>query len=106
VFLSQLMKRLFSYSVLASAIQAALICLAIVLSSALHSESPAVVILYAYLPTILLIEHTGDFVGCARMIEPFFYGVPLWVLVYSVAASLAVIGIKRMNKLNGDVGNG
>src|SRR5712691_3829276 len=100
------MKRLFASSVLASAIQAALICLAVVLSSAVHSESPAVVILYAYLPTILPVEHTGNFVGCARMIEPFFYGVPLGVLVYSVAASLTVIGIKRMNKINEEVGKG
>ena len=100
------MKRLFTYLILASAIQAALICLVIVLSSALHSESPVVIILYAYLPTILLVEDTGNFVGCARMIEPFFYGVPLGVLVYSVAASLTVIGIKRMNKINEEVGKG
>lgn len=100
------MKKVFVYSVLAIAIQAALICLAIVLSWALPSESPAVVILYAYLPTILLVEHTGNFVGCANMIEPLFYGVPLGVVVYSVAASLTVIGIKRMNKLNEEVGNG
>ncbi len=100
------MKRVFVYSVLAIAIQAGLICLAILLSWVLHSESPAVAILYAYLPTILLVEHTGNFVGCANMIEPLFYGVPLGVLVYSVAASLTVIGIKRMNKLNKDLGNG
>ncbi len=100
------MKRVFVYSVLAIAIQATLICLAIVLSWTLHIESPAAAILYAYLPTILLVEHTGNFVGCANMIEPLFYGVPLGVLVYSVAASLTVIGIKRMNKLNEDVGNG
>lgn len=100
------MKRVFVYSVLAIAIQGALICLAILLSWTLHIEAPAVVILYAYLPTVLLVEHSGNFVGCANMIEPLFYGVPLGVLVYSVAASLTVIGIKRMNKLNEDVGNG
>lgn len=100
------MKRVFVYSIPGIAIQAILIGLAIVLSWALQSESLAVVILYAYLPTILLVEHTGNFVGCANMIEPLFYGVPLGVLVYSIAASLTVIGIKRMNKLNEDVGNG
>ncbi|MEP6706438.1 MAG: hypothetical protein ABJC05_02900 [Pyrinomonadaceae bacterium] len=100
------MKKAFVYSLLATAIQAALICLAIALSWALHSESVAVGILYAYLPTILLVEHTGHFIGCANMIEPIFFGVPLGVLVYSVAASLTVRGIKRMNKLNEEVGNG
>lgn len=100
------MKRVFTYSVVALAIQVVLICLAIMLSWVLPSEAPAVAILYAYLPTILLVEHTGNFVGCANMIEPLFYGVPLAVVVYSVAASLTVIGIKRMNKLNEEVGNG
>lgn len=84
------MKRILAYSVLAFAIQAAVICLAIVLSSVSKSELPVVVIMYAYFPTIMLIEKTGNFVGCSNMIEPLFLGIPLGVLVYGVAAGLII----------------
>jgi len=88
------MKRPLAYSALVLTVQAAVICLAIVLSSVVKSELPAVVIIYAYFPTILLIEKIGHFVGCSNMIGPLFLGIPLGIFVYSVAAGLIVSRIK------------
>ena len=55
--------------------------------------------MYFYLPTILLVESTGNFVGCANMIAPLMYGIPLGVVSYSLLTGYSVRIIKHLTGL-------
>jgi hypothetical protein len=47
------------------------------------------------LPTILLVEEGGNFVGCSNFIWPLFLGVPLGIATYSFIASMVICQIRR-----------
>jgi len=66
------------------------------ISTSVGNESPLVMILFTYLPTILFVEKTGKFVGCVNMVEPFLIGVPFGIVVYSVIGSFILLRIKRL----------
>jgi hypothetical protein len=53
------------------------------------------VFVFAYLPTIKVIEQTGNYVGDSNIIYPIFFGVPLGILIYGLAVAAAVCLIKR-----------
>jgi hypothetical protein len=50
---------------------------------------------FAYLPTIRVVELRGHYVGGARIIEPLFYGVLLGIPIYGIVAAAAVCLIRR-----------
>ena len=91
------MKRFVAYFGLTLFIQVAILILEIVVASASGSDLLIVAVLYVYWPTILLVQKTGNFVGCANMIDPFLIGVPVGILIYCLVASLAICGARRMN---------
>jgi hypothetical protein len=51
--------------------------------------------LLLYLPFISLIERWGHYHGNAALIEPFWRGVPLGILVYSLLAGVLGLTIRR-----------
>jgi len=53
------------------------------------------VFVFAYLPTIRLVELTGNYVGCGNIIAPILYGVLLGIPIYGIVAAAAVCLIKR-----------
>jgi len=65
------MKRFVAYFGLTLFIQVAILILEIVVASASGAELLVVAVLYVYWPTILVVQKTGNFVGCANMIDPF-----------------------------------
>jgi hypothetical protein len=91
------MKRLVAYFGLTLLIQGAILILEIVVGSTSGTELLVVAVLYVYWPTILLVQKTGNFVGCANMIDPFLVGVPLGIVIYSLIVSLIICAARRMN---------
>ena len=63
------------------------------------SSQVLIALMYFYLPTILLVESTGNFVGCANMIAPLMYGIPLGVVSYSLLTGYSVRIIKHLTGL-------
>ncbi|HEX7296322.1 MAG TPA: hypothetical protein VF251_11245, partial [Pyrinomonadaceae bacterium] len=55
------------------------------------------VFVFAYLPTIRVVELTGHYVGESNIIYPIFFGVPLGILIYGIVGAAAVCLIKRPN---------
>ena len=53
------------------------------------------VFVFAYLPTIKVVERMGNYVGDANIIYPIFFGVPLGILIYGIVGAAAVCLIKR-----------
>ena len=53
------------------------------------------VFVFAYLPTIRVVELRGHNVGESNIIYPIFYGVPLGILIYGIVGAAAVCLIKR-----------
>ena len=53
------------------------------------------VFVFAYLPTIKIVELRGNYVGESNIIYPIFCGVPLGILVYGIFGAAAVCLIKR-----------
>ena len=53
------------------------------------------VFVFAYLPTIRVVELTGNYVGGANIIYPIFYGVLLGIPIYGIIVASAVCLIKR-----------
>ena len=53
------------------------------------------VFIFAYLPTIRVVELTGNYVGGANIIYPIFYGVLLGIPIYGIVVASAVCLIKR-----------
>jgi hypothetical protein len=52
------------------------------------------VFVFAYLPTIKVVERTGNYVGDANIIYPIFFGVPLGILIYGIVGAAAMCLIK------------
>jgi hypothetical protein len=92
---AKLMKRFLAYFSIAFLLQVIGLVFAIILIGGLGAELPIMVMLYLYFPTIILVEKTGNFVGCANMVQPFILGVPLGILIYSLMISLVISRIKR-----------
>jgi hypothetical protein len=92
------MKRFVAYFCLILFLQIVVLVLAMILAGKLGGEIAVVMLLYIYFPTVLLIQYTGNFVGCANMIEPFLIGVPLGIAVYSLVASLIICGTRRLKQ--------
>jgi hypothetical protein len=53
------------------------------------------VFVFAYLPTIRVVELRGDYVGDSNIIYPIYYGVLLGIPIYGIIAAAAVCLIKR-----------
>ena len=53
------------------------------------------VFLFAYSPTIRLVELKGHYVGDSNIILPILYGVLLGIPIYAIVAASAVCLIKR-----------
>ncbi|HXQ37856.1 MAG TPA: hypothetical protein VN843_27865 [Anaerolineales bacterium] len=53
------------------------------------------VFVFAYLPTIKLVELRGNYVGDSNIIYPIFYGVLLGIPIYGMVAAAAVCLLKR-----------
>jgi hypothetical protein len=53
------------------------------------------VFVFAYLPTIRVVELTGHYVGESNIILPIFCGVPLGILIYGIVGAVAVCLIQR-----------
>ena len=83
-------------AIILSAVQAIIVVGMFMISTSAGNELPIVIVLFTYLPTISLVEKTGNFVGCANMVEPLLLGVPIGIVVYSLIGSFAVLGIKRL----------
>jgi hypothetical protein len=46
--------------------------------------------IFAYYPTILLVDRFGHFVGCSNIILPIFYGILLGIPIYGLVAAAAI----------------
>jgi len=88
--------RIIAWAVILIAVQTTVVVAMFMISTSAGNESPLVMILFAYLPTISFVEKTGNFVGCANMVEPLLIGVPIGIVVYSVIGSFILFGIKRL----------
>jgi hypothetical protein len=53
------------------------------------------VFVFAYLPTIRIVELRGNYVGGSNIIYPIFYGVLLGIPIYGIIAAAAVCLLKR-----------
>gem|GEM_PF-4058034 len=53
------------------------------------------VFVFAYLPTIRLVELRGNYVGDSNIIYPIFYGVLLGIPIYGIIAAAVVCLLKR-----------
>ena len=76
-------------------LQVAFLFASMILSGVFNSEIASLPVLYLYLPTILLVEEGGNFVGCSNFIWPLFLGVPLGIATYSFIASMVICQIRR-----------
>jgi len=88
--------RIAGLAIILIALQAIIVVGMFMISAPAGNELPIVIVLFTYLPTISLVEKTGNFVGCANMVEPLLLGVPIGIVVYSLIGSFAVFGIKRL----------
>jgi hypothetical protein len=90
--------RIIGYALVLIAVQVAIVVLTFVISGWLKVDMPLVIIMSTYLPTISLIQVTGNFVGCSNMIEPFLFGVPLGIATYGLIGSLVINAITRSKR--------
>jgi hypothetical protein len=86
--------RLLAYTLVLIIVQTAIAVLLFAISG--KAEFPLVIVVFAYLTTILFIQQTGNFVGCANMVEPFLLGVPLGIVTYSLIGSLIITVTRRL----------
>jgi len=86
--------RFLAYALILSVVQVAIAVLLFAISG--KGEYPLVIVVFAYLPTILIVQQTGNFVGCANMVEPFLLGVPLGMVTYSLIGSLIITATRRL----------
>ena len=54
----------------------------------------AEVFVFAYLPTIRMVELRGNYVGGSNIIKPIFYGILLGIPIYGIVVAAAVCLIK------------
>jgi hypothetical protein len=53
------------------------------------------VFVFAYLPTIRMVELRGNYVGESNIIKPIFYGILWGIPIYGIVVASAVCLIKR-----------
>jgi hypothetical protein len=91
-----LLLRIIAYTVLATTVQIVAVVIVFVMSAIFSLDLPLVAVVYTYFPTIFLIQSTGNFVGCANMVQPFLLGVPLGMVLYGLIGSSILTVIQRL----------
>lgn len=86
------MSHLLKFAGLVIAFQVGMISSAIL--STPFSDLPLEATFSFYLPAIVLVQSTGNFVGCANMIAPVMYGVPLGIFGYALVGGYCFRFIK------------
>ncbi len=79
--------KIIALTILGTVVQVAAVVLAFVVANSYGADFPLLAVMYCYLPTILLVQKFGNFVGCANLVEPFLLGVPSGAIFYSFVAS-------------------
>ena len=61
--------------------------------------------IFAYYPTILLVERFGHFVGGSNIILPIFYGILLGIPIYALVAAAAISVISSLKARHYQIGS-